>query len=86
MPPPGPVPGNRADARVWREPGLTQHCAGVTVLGDGAYISTSLIVPHRKRPGRPLLPGEEAGAATARAPADNAEHRLRARVEHTSPA
>ncbi|MDQ1033783.1 hypothetical protein QFZ75_000199 [Streptomyces sp. V3I8] len=46
----------------------------MTVLGDGAYINTGLIVPHRKRPGRPLLKGEEE---------DNAQHRkVRARVEH----
>ncbi|WSM52376.1 transposase [Streptomyces sp. NBC_01707] len=69
-----PAPGNRADARVWRESGLAEHCRDVTVLGDGAYINTGLVVLHRKRPGRPLLAGEEAG---------NAEHRkVRARVEH----
>jgi hypothetical protein len=53
-----PAPGNRADAEVWRNSGLAQHCDGVTVLGDGAYINTGLVVPHRKRPGRPLLTGE----------------------------
>jgi hypothetical protein len=59
---------------VWRNSGLPTQCQGVTVLGDGAYINTGLVVPHRKRPGRPLLAGEEA---------DNAEHRrVRARVEH----
>ncbi|TGZ18399.1 hypothetical protein DV517_33720 [Streptomyces sp. S816] len=69
-----PVPGNTADARAWRNSGLTEHCEGVTVLGDGTYINTGLIVPHRKRPGRPLLKGEEE---------DNAAHRkVRARVEH----
>lgn len=47
------VPGNTADAQAWRDSGLAQHCEGVTVLGDGAYINTGLIVPHRKRPGRP---------------------------------
>ncbi|MDV9188895.1 transposase family protein [Streptomyces sp. SR27] len=68
------VPGNTADAKAWRESGLAQHCEGVTVPADGAYINTGLIVPHRKRPGRALLPGEEQ---------DNAEHRtVRARVEH----
>ncbi|MGA5120522.1 transposase family protein [Streptomyces pseudogriseolus] len=46
-----------------------------TARPDGAYINTGLIVPHRKRPGRPLLKGEEE---------DNAQHRkVRARVEHT---
>lgn len=70
-----PVPGNTADAKAWRDSGLAEHCEGVTVLGDGAYINTGLIVPHRKRPGRPLLKGEEE---------DNAQHRkVRARVEHT---
>lgn len=69
-----PVPGTTADARAWRECGLAEVCGGVTVLGDGAYINTGLVVPHRKRPGRRLLPGQEA---------DNAEHRrVRARVEH----
>ncbi|MFK0025063.1 transposase family protein [Streptomyces sp. NPDC090798] len=69
-----PAPGCTADAHVWRDSGLPQQCQGVTVLGDGAYINTGLVVPHRKRPGRALLAGEEA---------DNAEHRrVRARVEH----
>ncbi|MFI0263799.1 transposase family protein [Streptomyces sp. NPDC017056] len=69
-----PAPGNKADAHVWRSSGLPVRCQGVTVLGDGAYLNTGLIVPHRKRQGRPLLPGEEE---------DHAEHRkVRARVEH----
>ncbi|WP_435849667.1 transposase [Streptomyces pristinaespiralis] len=61
-----PVPGNTADAKAWRDSGLATTCAGVTVLADGAYINTGLVVPHRKRPGRALLPGEEE---------DNAEDR-----------
>ncbi|MGW8846841.1 transposase family protein [Streptomyces xiamenensis] len=70
-----PAPGNRADAQVWRNSDLPAQCQGITVLGDGAYISTGLVVPHGKRPGRPLLAGEEG---------DNAQHRkVRARVEHT---
>jgi hypothetical protein len=70
-----PVPGNTADAEAWRDSGLASHCEGVTVLGDGVCINTGLIVPHRRRPGRPLLNGEEE---------DNAQHRkVRARVEHT---
>lgn len=52
----------------------SELCQGVTVLGDGAYLNCGMAVPHRKRPGRPLLKGEED---------DNAEHRrVRARVEH----
>ncbi|MGW5421648.1 transposase family protein [Streptomyces sp. NPDC003943] len=64
-----PVPGNTADAKAWRDSGLAAVCEDVTVLADGAYINTGLVVPHRA-----LLPGEEE---------DNAEHhKVRARVEH----
>ncbi|SEE16589.1 DDE superfamily endonuclease [Streptomyces sp. TLI_105] len=69
-----PVAGHTADAKAWRDSGPARHCDGATVLGDGAYLNTGLVVPHRKRPGRALLSGEEK---------DNAEHRrVRARVEH----
>ncbi|MEV0093778.1 transposase family protein [Streptomyces sp. NPDC050738] len=69
-----PVPGTTADAHAWRASGLAEHCQDVTILGDGAYLNGQLVVPHRKRPRRPLLPGEEA---------DNAAHgKVRARVEH----
>jgi hypothetical protein len=70
-----PVPGNTDDAKASQDSGLAAQCEGVTVLGDGAYINTSLIVPHRKRPEQPLLKGEEE---------DNALHRkVRARIERT---
>lgn len=70
-----PAPGNKADAPVWRASGLPAVAAGTTVIADGAYLGTGLIVPHRRRAGRPLLRGQEE---------DNAEHRrVRARVEHT---
>ncbi len=53
-----------------------EHCQGVTVLGDGAYLNCGMAVPHHKHPRRPLPAGEEA---------DNAAHRkVRARVEHVS--
>ncbi|MBP2055223.1 hypothetical protein J2Z21_008236 [Streptomyces griseochromogenes] len=48
------VPGTTADAHAWRASGLSEHCQGVTVLGDGAYLNYGMAVPHRKRPGRPL--------------------------------
>lgn len=69
-----PVPGTTADAHAWRASRLSQHCQGVTVLGDGAYLNCGMTVPHRKRPARALLSAEDD---------DNAEHRrVRARVEH----
>lgn len=61
-----PAPGNKADAHVWRESDLPAAAAGTTVIADGAYLGTGLIVPHRRRAGRPLLRGQEE---------DNAEHR-----------
>lgn len=70
-----PVPGNKADAHAWRESDLPAITAGTTVIADGAYLGTGLIVPHRRRAERPLLRGQEE---------DNTEHRrVRARVEHT---
>lgn len=68
------VQGTTADTHAWRASGLGEHCQGVTVLADGAYLHCGMAVPHRKRPGRSLLKGEEE---------DNAEHRrVLARVEH----
>ncbi|GHE09690.1 hypothetical protein GCM10010339_62930 [Streptomyces alanosinicus] len=70
-----PAPGNKADAHVWRASNLPAVAAGTTVIADGAYLGTGLIVPHRRRAGRPLLRGQEE---------DNAEHRrVRARIGHT---
>lgn len=70
-----PPPGNKADAHAWRESDLPAAAAGTTVIADGAFLGTGLIVPYRRRAGRPLLRGQEE---------DNAEHRrVRARVEHT---
>ncbi|GAA3688985.1 hypothetical protein GCM10022420_086480 [Streptomyces iranensis] len=43
-----PAPGNKADAHVWRNSGLPDQCRGVTVLGDGTYIKTGLVVPHSR--------------------------------------
>lgn len=56
----------QADAHVWRESDLPTLAAGTTVIADGAYLGTGLIVPHRKRADRSLLRGQEE---------DNAEHR-----------
>src|SRR6478735_2401421 len=44
-----PAPGNKADAHVWRASDLPAAAAGTTVIADGAYLGTGLIVPHRRR-------------------------------------
>jgi hypothetical protein len=72
-----PAPVNRADAQVWRNSGLGQHCDGVTVLGDGAYINTGLVVPHRKRPGHSSRVRRKTTPSIVRV-----RVRVRARVEH----
>ncbi|MFC8208822.1 hypothetical protein [[Kitasatospora] papulosa] len=54
-----PVPGNKADAHAWRESALPAIAARAKVIADGAYRGTGLIVPHRRRAGRPLLRGQE---------------------------
>lgn len=54
-----PVPGTTLDAHAWRASGLSEHCQGMPLLGDGAYPNCGMAVPHRKRPGGALLKGEE---------------------------
>lgn len=61
-----PASGNKADAHVWRESDLPAKAAGTTVIAGGAYLGTSVIVPHRRRAERPLVRGQEE---------DNTEHR-----------
>lgn len=50
-----PVPGTTHRGRER----LAEHHPGTTVPGDGAHIDTGLIVPRRRRPGRPLIEGEK---------------------------
>lgn len=51
-----PVPGNTADAKAVRDSGLAQTCDGKTVLADGAYINTGLVVPPANTPDGPSFP------------------------------
>jgi hypothetical protein len=72
-----PLPGNRNDCQAFGESGAEYVCRNVDVIGDGGYIATSAIIPHRRRP------GEELPAWKAE---HNASHRqVRARVEHAFP-
>ncbi|MEU3955387.1 transposase [Streptomyces achromogenes] len=71
-----PVPGNRNDCKAWELSGAKAAVGNTTVIADGGYRGTGLIIPHRRDPGLTELPAwkEE----------HNRSHRkVRARVEHT---
>lgn len=71
-----PVPGTRNDCKAWELSGAKDAIGRTTVIADGGYRGTGLIIPHRRDPGQAELPTwkEE----------HNASHRkVRARVEHT---
>ncbi|MFE3740405.1 transposase [Streptomyces sp. NPDC059134] len=71
-----PVPGNRNDCKAWELSGAKNSVGNTTVIADGGYRGTGLIIPHRREPGRTELPAWKE--------AHNTSHRkVRARVEHT---
>ncbi|MFI0930039.1 transposase [Streptomyces sp. NPDC021012] len=70
-----PLPGNRNDCKAWELSGAKAAVGRATVIADGGYRGTGLIIPHRREHGQAELPTwkEE----------HNASHRkVRARVEH----
>ncbi|WP_406222974.1 transposase [Streptomyces decoyicus] len=70
-----PLPGNRNDCKAWELSGAKAAVGSATVIADGGYRGTGLVIPHRREKGRAELPAwkEE----------HNASHRkVRARVEH----
>jgi hypothetical protein len=70
-----PLPGNRNDCLAWEESGAKAAAGNATVIADGGYVGTGLIIPHRRRAGQAQLPAwqEEHNALHRRA---------RARIEH----
>jgi hypothetical protein len=63
----------------------------MAALGDGAYLDIGLIVPHLKRPERPLLKGDDGDSAAApqgprgrRQRGDGLHHAVQAEVERTT--
>ncbi|WP_221354722.1 transposase [Streptomyces beigongshangae] len=71
-----PLPGNRNDCTAWELSGAKAAVGNTTVIADGGYRGTGLVIPHRHEPGQAELPAwkEE----------HNHSHRkARARVEHT---
>jgi len=70
-----PLPGNRNDCKAWELSGAKDAVGRTTVIADGGYRGTGLVIPHRRGKGQAELPAwkEE----------HNASHRkVRARVEH----
>lgn len=71
-----PVPGNRNDCTAWELSGAKSSVGNTTVIAEGGYRGTGLIIPHRREPGQGELPAWKE--------AHNTSHRrVRARVEHT---
>ncbi|MFD4722282.1 transposase, partial [Streptomyces sp. NPDC058423] len=70
-----PLPGNRNDCKAWELSGAKAAVGKTTVIADGGYRGTGLVIPHRRKRGQAELPAwkEE----------HNTSHRkVRARVEH----
>jgi hypothetical protein len=70
-----PLLGNRNDCKAWELSGAKDAVGNTTVIADGGYRGTGLVIPHRRERGQAELPAwkEE----------HNASHRkVRARVEH----
>lgn len=70
-----PVTGNRNDCKAWEFSGAKAALGRATVIADGGYRGTGLLVLHRRERGQTELPAwkEE----------HNTSHRkVRARVEH----
>ncbi len=71
-----PLPGNRNDCTAWELSGAKDAVGRTTVIADGGYRGTGLLIPHRRAPGRSELP--------VRKEDHNRSHRkVRARVERT---
>ncbi len=68
-------PGNRNDCTAYAASGVEQTTGTATVIADGGYRGTGLLIPHRRQPCQAKLPAWQEE--------HNASHRqVRARVEH----
>jgi hypothetical protein len=48
------LPGNRNDCKAWAESGAKDAVGNTTVMADGGYPGTGLVMPHRRRKGEEL--------------------------------
>jgi hypothetical protein len=71
----GPQPGNRNDGQAYAASGVDAAAGKATVIADGGYQGTGLLIPHRRKAGQTDLPAWQQQ--------HNSDHRrVRARVEH----
>jgi len=71
-----PTPGNHNDCTAWTESKINRAADHATVLADGGYQGTGLLMPHRRKAGQDRLPAWKEANNTA-------HRRVRARIEHT---
>ncbi|GAA0443276.1 hypothetical protein GCM10009544_02600 [Streptomyces stramineus] len=51
-----PLTGNRNDCTAFAESGIKDACGHATVLADGGYQGTGVLMPHRRPAGQDRLP------------------------------
>ncbi len=71
-----PLPGNRNDCTAWELSGAKAAVGNTTVIADGGYRGTGLVIPHRRQPGQAEL-------LACKEEHNRSHRRVRARVEHT---
>ncbi len=55
-PEPRPLPGNRNGCKAWGLSGAKDAVGRTTVIADGGYRDTGLVIPHRRERGQAKLP------------------------------
>ncbi|MFE5710686.1 transposase [Streptomyces sp. NPDC056501] len=70
-----PLPGNRNDCKAWALSGAKDAVGLTTVIADGGYRGTGLVIPHRRARGQSELP-------TWKEEHNTSHRQVRARVEH----
>lgn len=70
-----PLPGCRSDCKAWELSGAKAAIGNTTVIADGGYRGTGLVIPHRREPGKAEL-------SAWKEEHNRAHRKVRARVEH----
>lgn len=69
-----PLAGNRNDCKAWEESGAKAAVGKTTMIADGGYPGTGIVMPHRRRKGEELPEWKQEHNKTHK--------QVRARVEH----